>query len=93
MSFLSKLFGRAATPPKAEVKPLTHKDYLIYPEPIAEQGGYRIAGRIEKEIDGETKVATFIRADTYSGADIARDASASKAKQVIDEMGDSIFRS
>ncbi len=93
MSFLSKLFGRAPTPPKAEAKPVTHKDYLIYPEPISEQGGYRIAGRIEKEVDGETKVSSFIRADTYSSEDTARDASISKAKQVIDQMGDSLFRS
>jgi len=37
------------------------------------------------------KVHQMIRADTYSGQDTAVDASVAKAKQVIDQLGDTIF--
>lgn len=38
------------------------------------------------------KTHTMIRADTYMSLDAATEASLSKAKQVIDQLGDSIFR-
>ena len=88
MSLFSKLFGKSAA---KEPTPEEHKGFQIFPEPIKESGGYRISARIEKEIDGEVKSHTMIRADTYSGLDTATEASLTKAMQFIDQQGERIF--
>lgn len=87
-SFLSRIFGKSAPPaPEAVV----HKDFRIFPEPIKEGSGFRIAARIEKDFDGQTKAHHLIRADTHSSEDGAIEASLAKAKQAIDQLGDGIF--
>ena len=88
MSLFSKLFGGGA--PK-DAEPETYEGFRIFPEPMKEAGGYRLAARIEKEIGGETRSHRMIRADVYSGQDEARAASVAKAKQMIDQMGDGLF--
>ena len=89
MSFLAKLFGGGGE--KADVEPEIYKDFRIVADPIQESGGYRIAARIEKEIDGEMKTHHLIRADVCTNPDEARTLSAAKAKQVIDQDGDRLF--
>lgn len=88
MSLLKKLFGggKDDTP-----EPEMYNGFLIFPEPIKESGGYRISARIEKEINGALRTHILIRADTYSAQETALEASLSKAKQAIDQMGDRIF--
>lgn len=86
MSLLKKLFKGGSASKKVE--PVTHNGFEIFPEPEKETNGYRIAARIEK--DGQSHM--MIRADTYSSLETAVDASTAKAKQVIDQMGDKIFR-
>jgi hypothetical protein len=88
MSLLSRLFGKSA--PKAP-EPILHKDFRILPQPIREGGVYRIAARVEKDFDGETKVHQLIRADTRPSEDEATEATIAKAKQAIDQLGDAIF--
>jgi len=88
MSFLSKLFGGGA--PKA-AEPIEYEGFRIYPEPIKEAQGYRLAARIEKEVDGALKTHTLIRADTISDQTQAVDAAVQKCKQVIDQMGERVF--
>jgi hypothetical protein len=88
MSLLSRLFGKSE--PKAP-EAILHKDYRIYPQPVKEGGVYRIAARIEKDIEGQTKTHTLIRADTRNSEDEAREATVDKAKQAIDQLGDTIF--
>ena len=88
MSLLSKLFGGDAKPEK---EPEVYKDFRIFPEPQSGQGGYRLAARIEKEIDGKVKVHQLLRADTIQSVEEAEAFSIRKAKQVIDEQGDGIF--
>ena len=58
-----------------------------------ESDGYRLSARIEKDIDGETRVHTLIRADTIASKDDALAATVAKARQVIDEQDDGLFRS
>lgn len=87
MSFLKKLFGGA---PKEETV-VEHGEFRIYPAPQKESSGYRIAARIEWGAGDEIKTHQMIRADTIQGEDEAIDASVSKAKQVIDQMGIRIF--
>ena len=89
MSWFAKLFGSSAgEPPEPEL----YKDFLIFAEPVKEASGFRIAARIEKEIEGELKSHLMIRADTYSSEDTAVEASLTKAKQFIDQVGDGVFR-
>jgi hypothetical protein len=90
MSILSRLFGGGSTP-QAAAKSLDHEGYTITPEPIREGNSYRISARIEKEIGGETKSHTLIRADTMDDFDTAVNASTAKAKMLIDEQGDRLF--
>lgn len=87
MSLLKKLFGGKTT----RAEPETHNGYLIFPEPVKDAAGFRIAARIEKEFDGEVKTHMMIRADTYASPETATEASLSKARQVIDQMGDRLF--
>lgn len=94
MSIFSKLFGggsKSDEPAKKSAKPETYKDFRIFPEPIRDGGQYRVAARIEKEVDGETKTHQLIRADTIGDADTAAEASLNKARQVIDEQGERLF--
>lgn len=87
-SFLSRLFGTstAKTP-----DPILHKDFRIFPDPIREGAIFRIAARIEKDFGGETRTHRLIRADTRNTAEEAAQASADKARQAIDQLGDSLF--
>ena len=91
MSILSRLFGGK---PKAEpeAQPEIYKDFRIFPAPQATDGGYRVAARIEKDIAGEVKVHQLLRADTIASLDEARAFCVRKAKQVIDEQGEAVFR-
>ena len=87
MSIFSKLFGGGSTAPKP-AQTEEHNGFIITPNPVKESQGYRIAAKLEKE----GKVHGMIRADSYSSDDTARDASVSKAKQVIDQLGERIFK-
>ena len=94
MSFLKKLFGGGSaggsTEPGAATE--TYKDFRITPTPTKDGGAYRVGALIEKDVDGETKRHTLIRADTLQGLEDAQAASLRKAKQVIDEQGERIFK-
>ena len=89
MSILSKLFGNKDT---SFYEAEEYNGFRITPQPISENGTFRISARIEKEIDGELKVHEMIRADTISSEDDASASSIAKAKMFIDQMGDEIFR-
>lgn len=91
MSILSRLFGRPSAP-KPEPEPVTYKDFRIFVEPIREGGRFRVAARIEREIEGEIRSHQMIRADTCESADAAEEVTMRKARQMIDELGDAIFR-
>lgn len=54
----------------------------------------QIAGlpEVEREIDGEVKTHTMIRADVCSNQDEAVRVSVLKAKMLIDQQGEGIFR-
>jgi hypothetical protein len=90
MSLLKRLFGGSAAP--AEIPSEEYNGYTITPEPIREGGKFRLAAKIEKEIDGEVKMHHLIRADLLESEDIACKEGAAKARVVIDQQGDGIFR-
>jgi hypothetical protein len=90
MSILKRLFGGGA-PGKAETSPEIYKDFRIYAEPVRASGGYRLAARIEKEVDGALRRHHLVRADTFDSEDAARDHALRKARTLIDQQGDKLL--
>lgn len=87
-----RLFGgNPASAPQAANEPEIYKDFLIFAEPIAEGGQWRIAGRIVKGEGENTREHRFIRADVYVNRDEVEAAALRKARQIIDEQGDALF--
>jgi hypothetical protein len=88
MNFLTRLFGKSAA---AAPEPILHKGCRIFPGPVREGAVFRVAARIEKDFGGTVKVHQLIRADTSATLGEATDASISKAKMAIDQLGDALF--
>ena len=90
MSILSKLFGGGGgnTPP---VQGQDYQGFSIFVDPISDGPRWRIAARIEKEIDGEVKVHQMVRADTLESREAAAEATLAKARMLIDQQGETIF--
>lgn len=94
MSLLSRLFGSGSGSEKGSApqhEPVTYEGFTIHPEPIKEGGTYRVAARIEKEVEGEIRSHQLIRADMVSDPDQAATESTRKAQRLIDERGDKLF--
>ncbi|AYD00826.1 HlyU family transcriptional regulator [Neorhizobium sp. NCHU2750] len=92
-SSLFSTFSGKDKPAKAarEIEPVAYKDCRIFPAPLAEGNQFRLAGRIEKDVNGETLVRNIIRADMFSSMEDAVTFTISKAEQVIDQNGASLF--
>ena len=88
-SFLSRLFGKPAAASAPE--PVLYKDCRIFAAPIRETSGFRVAARIEKDIDGQVRIHQMSRADTFTSRDEAEAMSVTKARQAIDQLGASLF--
>ena len=84
------LFGGQSQPAVA-VTPTEYAGYLIYPEPMAEGGQYRLAGRITKELDGVLQSHRFIRSGLFANPADAERFMVQKAHTFIDQMGDRMF--
>ncbi|SEM51240.1 hypothetical protein SAMN04488003_101375 [Loktanella fryxellensis] len=95
MSLWSRLLGGrddADTGGNTTVEPVLHNGFRITPDPIREGSVHRIAAHIAKDIDGVSRSHHLIRADTMADRDEAMSASIAKARQMIDEQGDALFR-
>lgn len=95
-SFFSKLFsgfGSSGSAPQVseQSEPRQFGEYRIYATPIKEGSQFRLAGRIERDVNGETRVHEFVRADVFTSKDDALDFTFRKAEQIISQSGDSIF--
>jgi hypothetical protein len=94
MKFLRGLFSpRSPTreAPRTETS-VEYNGYTITPAPEKEPGGWRVAGTISKEIEGSRRVHRLSRADTSNDREVIVALTVEKAKRVIDEQGDRIFR-
>jgi hypothetical protein len=89
LSLLNRLFGKKPVKENAEI----YKGFRIFVAPMRESPKYRLAARIEKDVDGATLAQQVIRADTFDDLEQANAVSLAKSKQIIDEQGDSLFRS
>jgi len=94
MSILDRIFGWLGTggAEGAEPEAIEHEGYRIQPTPIREGGQYRLSAVVSKEIGGEWKQHKMVRADTFSSAEDASNAAVVKAKRLIAEQGERIFR-
>lgn len=97
MSILSSILSvftggsKSSAPVAPAAEPQAHQDCLIYAEPIREGSQYRLAGRIEKQVDGETLQRLFIRADVFTSLDDALECTFRKGRQIIDQNGAALF--
>ena len=74
-------------------EPTEYEGFKIYPKPFNEGGQWITAGQIAQEIEGEVKSHDFIRADKHSSEAEAVNFSITKAKQIIDQQGKTLFKS
>jgi hypothetical protein len=94
MSFWKKLFGGGPVE-EAENKVGAAEDYkgfAIRAAPYESEGQFQTAGIIEKEIAGVRMEHKFIRADRHPSYDDALAFSLSKARQLVDEQGEQMFK-
>jgi hypothetical protein len=89
---LGALFGSGSDGGKADAPAAEYKGYRIIAAPAKDGSQFRIAGAIEKDTPDGVKRHEFIRADVYAGWDDAVAFTTSKAKQIIDQQGDHIFK-
>ncbi|PZM11139.1 HlyU family transcriptional regulator [Rhizobium tubonense] len=83
--------GSAKAPVVAATEPQLYADCKIFATPQREGNQFRLAGRIEKQVNGETLVRNFIRADVFTSVDDAVETTFRKAQQIIDQHGASLF--
>lgn len=96
IKLLKKIFGGTGDADAVTVSgadAVDYKQFSILPTPIKEGSQYRTAGTISREQDGASKQSKFIRADNHSTLDAATEHSINKAKQIIDERGESLLQS
>jgi hypothetical protein len=90
--FFRSIFGGGAAGSAKEADATEYNGYTIRPAPRREAQGWLTVGIIAKQFPEGLKEHHFIRADTSSSWDDAVDLSVRKAKQIIDEQGDRMFR-
>jgi hypothetical protein len=93
MSFFKRLFGSRSAGVTASFAPESqeYKDHTIFAEPVKDNGQWRLAGRVTKTIDGETKEHKFVRADVFSSRDDAVSFAFKKGELIVDQMGKTLF--
>jgi hypothetical protein len=96
--FFSKIFSAfgsgnadAASPAASTAEPEIYGDFAIYPTPLKEGSQFRLAGRIEKTVNGEVLTHNFVRADVFTSLDDANEFTIRKAKVIIDQSGATLF--
>ncbi|WBA10197.1 HlyU family transcriptional regulator [Salinivibrio kushneri] len=92
MGWFSALFSKGSDKQsQASITPTEYQGYLIYPESTAENGQYRVSGRICKPLDDKMLTHTFIRSDLLGSQEDANSLMVTKAKMMIDQNGDRLF--
>lgn len=96
MSFWKKLFGGgegggAADAGGGELGREDYKGFLIKAVEMRAGSEYQLAGTIEKDVGGEHKTYSFVRADRIGSKDELISMALGKGRQIIDEQGEGIF--
>ena len=91
-----KLTGAGGTTdesvPQVQGEAVEYNGYQIYFTPKKSGAQWLTAGLIVKETPEGRREQAFIRAETHPGQDSARDFAMIKARQIIDEQGDRLFK-
>lgn len=85
---------RLSQPKAAQLAQFAEESYQgfnIHPEPLAENGQYRLHGRITQLNDGQLQEYRLIRSDLLPSAEQAAEFMVAKAQRVIDENGSRLF--
>ena len=92
---LRGLFGGGAGRAGVEAvgEPVEYNGYTIQPAPQRQSSGWNTAGVIRKEFPDGMREHRFVRVDTHTSKDDAVAFSVLKARQIIDEQGERLFRS
>ncbi|QUM77552.1 hypothetical protein HWV00_15770 [Moritella sp. 24] len=97
--FLKQLFSGSETVPvdnSPTVEPVHYNGYLIFVMPTEEAGQYRVAGLIEKPVEGDEDAKnlthSFIRSDLCMSKQQAEQITLQKCKLFIDQIGDDMFK-
>src|SRR5262245_43679339 len=90
--FFRSLFGGGTAGAAQEADATEYNGYTIQPAPRREAQGWLTVGTIAKRFPEGVKEHHFIRADTSSSWDDAVNLTVRKAKQIVDEQGDRMFR-
>ena len=91
IKFLKSIFSSSRKKQIPEVAAIEYEGFNILPTPKKVNGGWSTEATISKEIDGVIQSHHFIRADTTSSQDGAIELTISKAKVMIDQVGDQMF--
>ena len=92
MGFLKKLFGgKERTAEDRPGEATEYNGYRIRPAPFRDGGQFQTAGVIEKDFPDGTKQHRFIRAEKHGSLDEASAFAITKARQIIDQRGDTMF--
>lgn len=93
LSRIAGLLGGGAKAPQVQSKEHVREigGFRVVATPMREGAQFRLAGRIEKDADGQTLVREFVRADLFSSEDDTVDVTFRKAEQIITQSGKSLF--
>ena len=91
MKFLRGL-GGAKSEDAVKHDAVDYKGFRIVPTPRKAQGGWTTEGVISKDEGEHTRSERFIRADMLMSEDEAVNYSVTKAKKIIDEQGERLFK-
>jgi len=93
--FLGRLFGgsRGASGAGATAAGASevYRGFDIRATPVQETRGWRVSGVIAKSVAGAQKSHRFERADTCMDVESASAVTLRKARQLIDERGETLF--
>jgi len=94
-SFFSRLFGGGSKPSGGpggdRGDPVEYQGLIIRATPERAGGQWRLAGVIIKPTEDGDLERSFLRSDVFSSRDDAESFAVTKAKQIIDERGQSLF--
>lgn len=88
---LERLTGQRPRAQATTAATETYKGFTIHAAPRKDSDGWRVAGRIERESAAGTRTHEFIRADAFPDQQDAVTVTVRKARQMIDQMGESLF--
>jgi hypothetical protein len=95
MSFLKSLFGLGKSAPQVPDEPpmRAYRGYTVLATPFSDKGQFQVCGIIRRTVGGVVQDHQFIRVDRMATRDEAVEFTFWKGEQMIDQMGDRLFKS